>query len=214
MRLGAAAGAIGVLLFAVAAVVQGSRPGFDASGSEVAAYLARDRTQIQVGCALYALSMPFLVWFLATVSTLAREAGASARFAYGCGLIFVALFLADVTSLAVGALRPENMAAAPELAAALRDLEFLLMGMVAFTAAGVLAGFAVLAIRDKAVWPEWIGRLAAVAAVAYSLRVGTIFTVDGPFAADGVLGLWVPVGAFAGWTLIASVALARRVTSY
>ena len=134
-----------------------------------------------------------------------RRAGAVA---YGCGLIFVTLFLADVTSLAVGALRPDNMAAAPELAAALRDFEFLAMGMAAFAAAAVLAAFAVLVLRDKAIWPQWLGWLAAIAAPAYALRVGTLFTTEGAFAADGALGLWVPVIAFASWTLVASLVLA------
>ena len=120
------------------------------------------------------------------------------------------LFLADVTALAVGALRPENMLAAPELAAALRDFEFLAMGTAAFAAAGMLAAFAVLALRDRALWPRWLGWLAAIAAVLYPLRVGTLFETDGPFAADGVLGLWLPVIAFAGSTFLASVVLATR----
>jgi hypothetical protein len=125
--------------------------------------------------------------------------------------VFVALFLADVTSLAVSALRPENMAAAPELAAALRDFEWLAMGMAAFLVSGVLAAFAVLALRDRAIWPRWLGWLAAIAALAYALRVGTLFTTDGIFAADGVLGLWVPVIAAAGWILVGSVVLAVKV---
>lgn len=214
-QYGAAAGAIAVILFVIAAALIGERPAFDASGTEVAAFLGRERTQIQVASAVFAASMPFLVWFLATVASLTRAGRPGTRragaVAHGCGLIFIALFLADVTALAVGALRPENMAAAPELAAALRDFEFLLMGMAAFAAAGVLAAFAVLALRDKAIWPEWLGWLAAIAAPAYALRVGTLFTTEGPFAADGVLGLWVPVSAFAGWTLVASVVLVIRI---
>jgi hypothetical protein len=54
--------------------------------------------------------------------------GAAAGVAFGCGLVFTALFLVDVTALAVSALRPENMAADPELAVALRDFELLAMG--------------------------------------------------------------------------------------
>ena len=215
MRYGAAAGAIGVVLFVVATAVQGERPAFDASGAQVVAHLAEHRTQIQVSCALFALSVPLLVWFFATVASLARAAGPApgraGAFAYGCGLIFSALFLADVTTLAVGALRPENMARDLELAIALRDIEFLLMGMAAFMAAAALAAFAVIALREKAVWPEWLGLLAAIAAVAYSLRTGTLFTTTGPFAADGVLGLWVPVIAFAGWTVLASAVLVGRL---
>jgi hypothetical protein len=216
---GAAAGAAAIALYTVGALVAGTPPDFDAPASEVAAYLDEERTRIQVGSAIQATWAPLFVWFLATVASLARAGGPGARraggVAFGCGLILVALFLADVTSLAVGALRPANMAAAPELAAALHDFSWLAMGMAAFVAAAVLAAFAALALRHNAIWPGWVGWLAAVAAPAYALRVGTLFTTDGAFAADGVLGLYVPVIAVAGWTFVGSVVLAlrlRRVT--
>ena len=212
---GAAAGAIAIALFAVGSLLTGDRPDFDAPGAEVAAHLDEERTRIQVGSAFLAASMPFLVWFLATVASLTRTGGPGARragtVAYGCGLVFIALFLADVTSLAVSALRPENMVAAPELAAALRDFEFLAMGMAALLVSGVLAAFAVLALRDKAIWPEWLGWLATIAALAYALRVGTLFTTEGAFAADGLLGLWVPVITVATWIVLASAVLALKL---
>jgi hypothetical protein len=212
---GAAAGAIAIALYVVGSLVIGKPPDFDATGAEVAAHLDEARTRIQVGSAIHAAWTPLFVWFLATVASLTRAGGPGTRragsVAYGCGLVFVALFLADVTSLAVSALRPENMAAAPELAAALRDFEWLAMGMAAFLVSGVLAAFAVLALRDRAIWPRWLGWLAAIAALAYALRVGTLFTTDGIFAADGVLGLWVPVIAAAGWILVGSVVLAVKV---
>jgi hypothetical protein len=209
---GAAAGAVAVLLFLLASLVIGDGPGSEAPGSEVAAFYADKRTEIQIGCALFALSAPFWIWFLATVVSLARSGGRGAELAgtvaFGCGLAFFALFLADVTTLAVGALRPESMAADPELARALRDFEFLAMGMAAFLVAGMLAAFAVLALRENAIWPRWLGWLAALAAAAYALRAGTLFTVEEPFSASGVLGLWVPVAPFAAWTLIAGTVLA------
>ena len=214
MRLGAAAGAAGVALFVVAALVQGSRPEFDAPAREVAAWYGEERTRIQLSAALCAAAVPLLVWFLATVVAVAREAGPDARraaaVAFGCGLVFLALFTVDVTTLAVGALRPENMAAEPELAAALRDLELLLMGTGAFPASAMLAALALLALREAAVWPRRIGWLAAAAAAVYLLRVGTVFTTEGPFAADGVLGIYVPVAALVGWIFVASADLTRR----
>jgi hypothetical protein len=99
----------------------------------------------------------------------------------------------------------------PELAAALRDFEWLAMGTAALVTASVFASFAVLALRHKAIWPEWLGLLAAGAAAAYTLRVGTLFTTEGAFAADGLLGLYVPVVAVAGWILAGSVVLALRL---
>jgi hypothetical protein len=209
---GAAAGGIAIALYVAGSLVIGTPPDFNSSGSEVAAHLAEQRTRIQVGSAIHAAWAPLFVWFLATVASLARAGGPGARrmgaLAYGCGLVFLALFLADVTSLAVSALRPENMSRAPELAAALRDFEWLAMGMGSFLVSGALGAFAVLSLREKAVWPQWLGWLAVVAALAYALRVGTLFTTEGAFAADGLLGLWVPVIAAAGWIVLGSVVLA------
>lgn len=213
--LGAAAGAVAIALFVVGSLVMGTPPHFDAPATEVAAYLDEDRTRIQVGSAIHAAWTPLFVWFLATVASLTRPGGAGTRragaVAYGCGLVFITLFLVDVTAVAVAALRPQNMAAAPEVATALHDFSWLAMGMASFMAVGVLAAFAVLALRDKAVWPAWIGWLAAIAAPLYALRVGTLFTTDGAFAADGLLGLWVPVVAIGSWVVIASVVLALKL---
>jgi hypothetical protein len=207
-RFGAAAGAVAVVLYSIAAIVIGDRPAFDAPGSEVASFFDEEHTRVQVACALNAASAPFLVWFLATVVSLTTRRAANV--AYGCGLIFIALFMVDNTALAVGALRPENMLANPELAAALVDFEWLTQGMAAFLGAGLLASFAVLILRDGELWPRWLGWLAALAAPIYAIRVGVLFTTDGAFAADGVLGLYVPVAALAGWLFVASVVLALR----
>ena len=211
---GAAAGAAAIGLYAVGALVAGTPPEFDSPSPEVAAYLERDRTRIQIGSAIQALWAPLLVWFLATVATAAGQAGAGARraglTAFGCGVAFLALFLADVTALTVAALRPRNMASVPEVATALHDFSWLAMGMASFLAVGLLAASAALALRHRAVWPAWVGGLAVAAAALYALRIGTLFTDDGPFAADGLLGLWVPVAALAAWVVVASAALARR----
>jgi hypothetical protein len=218
MALGAAAGAIGVLLFAAGAVAIGELPAFDASGEEIASHLDRNRTRIQIGVALDALAAPFLVWFLATVLQVASARGpAAARtatVAFGCGLVYLAVFLTDISALAVSALRPENMAAAPELARALRDLEWIAIGIATPLGAAMLAAFSVLALRDRAVWPRWLGRLAVLAAGAYLLRIGTVFTDGGPFAADGILGLYLPVAAFVAWLLTASAVLAIESRSW
>jgi hypothetical protein len=48
-----------------------------------------------------------------------------------------------------------------------------------------------------------------VAAALYALRAATIFTTDGPFAADGLLGIWVPVAAIVVWVAAAAGILAR-----
>jgi hypothetical protein len=117
------------------------------------------------------------------------------------------LFLADVTALAVAALRPERSSDAAVL---LRDFELLAMGVAAPVAAAIPAAFAVMALRDGVLWPRWFGWLGAAAAGAYMLRVGTLFTTGGAFAADGVLGVWVPVSALAACLFVGSVLLWAR----
>jgi hypothetical protein len=212
MSLGAAAGAVGVLLFLAGAVSIGELPDFDSSGTEIATHLEENRTRIQLGCALDAAAAPFLIWFLVTVVSLADAGGPGSRraglVAFGCGVAYVAVFLVDVSSLAVGALRPESMLESPELARALRDFEWVAIGIATPLGSAMLAALAALVLREKLIWPRWLGWLAALAALAYALRLGTIFTDQGPFAADGVLGLYFPVAALAGWILIASLILA------
>ena len=54
-----------------------------------------------------------------------------------------------------------------------------------------------------------LGRRGRVAP-ATALRIGTLFTTEGPFASDGLLGLYVPVGALGAWILVASGVLTVR----
>jgi hypothetical protein len=212
---GAAAGVVGVALFTVGGLLLSDRPAFDTSGPEIAAWFDSEQTKIQVATAFFGASAPFIVWFLATVVSLTREAAPQTRraatVAFGCGLVFLALLMADVTTTAVGALRPGNMARAPELAAALQDIELLLMGTAAPLVSGIFAAFAVIVLRDRALWPEWFGWLAIAVAVVYPLRVGTLFTTQGAFAADGVLGLWMPAVSLLIGLGLGSLVLALRV---
>jgi hypothetical protein len=211
--LGAASGAIFVLMFVVGGSLMGTPSDYGGPPTAAVAYFQEKDSQIQVGSAIIAAAVPFLVWFLATVRSLASPAGPAAgrtaAVAYGCGLTSLALYLSDVAALTVGALRPGNMAASPELAAALLDYSFLAIAMATFLTAGILVAFALLALRDKAIWPEWLGWLGLAAAAAYSLRIGTLFTTTGPFTAGGALGFWTPVIALMAWLGLASAILAR-----
>src|SRR5918999_5828012 len=202
-RFGAGAGAVAVVLYLVGGGIIGAPPDFDAPATEAAAYFEDEQGRIQLGSAFIAASAPFLVWFLATVTSLARAGGPGARraaaVAYGCGLASLILFLSDVAALTVGALRPENMLAAPELAAALLDYSFLAIAMAAFLTAGVFAAFAVMVLRDRALWPDWLGWLAVLAALACTLRIGTLFTTEGAFTAGGGPGFLGPRIGFLGW---------------
>jgi hypothetical protein len=212
--LGAASGAIFVVLFVIGGSLMPLPPDYGGPPAAAAAYFEDNGSRIQVGSAVIAAAAPFLVWFLATVRSLAQSAGPAAgraaAVAYGCGLATLALYLSDVAALTVGALRPQNMSASPELAAALLDYSFVAIAMATFLTSAILVAFAVLALRDRALWPVWLGRLALIAAAAYALRIGTLFTTTGPFTAGGALGFWTPVVALMVWLALASALLVRR----
>ena len=220
-RAGAGAGGIAIGLFVAGAFVIGDRPAYDSTGVQLAGFFEEHRDDIRLGVALDAAAVPFLVWFLATVASLARGGGddnrqrRAATLAFGCGLVFCAVFLADLTALAAGAMRPGHMTDHPELATTLVHFELLAMGAAAPVVMMMLLAFAALALRDRVIWPRWIGALAVLAAGAYGLRAGTLFATHGDFAADGLLGLYVPVGGLTGWLVLASMRLAigpvRRV---
>jgi hypothetical protein len=85
------------------------------------------------------------------------------------------------------------------------------VAMGSFLTAGVFAGFAMMVLRDGALWPRWLGWLAVAAAVACALRVGTLFTADGPFTAGGLVGFWLPIAGFAGWIAAGSLVPSQRI---
>jgi len=214
--LAAGSGCVAVALFLTGALVIGDRPDVSASGDELVAFAEANRSKIQVGAALNAAAVPFFICFLATVASLTGVGGRAVRqtglWLFGSGLAFLTLFLADLTALAVSAMRPDDLASAPEVALVLLDFEFVAMGIASFTVVAMLTAAAILALRHGAVWPRWVGGLAVVAAALYALRAGTIFTTDGAFAADGVLGIYAPVGALVLWLVVASVVLARDLS--
>jgi hypothetical protein len=214
-KAGAAAGLGAVALYAAGGLLVGTPADYGGPAGEAVAYLTGRATQIQLGAALFAASAPLLVWFLATVAALAREHGPAAALAgsvaYGCGLASLTLFMADSAALVVGTLRPANARASPELASALLDFSFVAIAMASFLTAAVFAACAVIALREGVLWPRWVGLLGLAAAVACTLRVGTLFTVDGPFTAGGLLGFWLPVAGFVGWVALGSLVLVRRV---
>ena len=202
-------------MYAAGGLLAGTPEHFGGPPVEAVAYLTRHPDRIQLGAAFFAASAPLLTWFLATVAALAREHGpATARAAstaFACGVASLALFMSDSAALVVGTLRPANMRAAPELASALLDYSFVAIAMASFLTAAVFAAYAVIALRAGALWPRWLGWLAAAAALGCALRVGTLFTTEGPFTAAGVLGFWLPVAAFGGWITLASLVLASRL---
>jgi len=212
-RYGAATGIGAIVLFAVGFFVIPEPPDPDATAGEVAGYFVEEQDGIQVGAAFLAASGLALLWFLATLTAVMRRAESGPRLSstvFGAGVIAIGSFLAGVTALAVGAYRPANMQASPELAQALLDFDRLAVGVGSLVLAGFFLAIGVLSLREKAL-PGWLGWTALVAALLVAFGIGSIFSTDGVFAADGVLGFWAGLVAFAAWILAASITLVEAL---
>jgi hypothetical protein len=211
-RYAAWSGLIFFVLLVIAFAVLPAPPDFDAPASDIANYYVDHQDGIRVSVLLLTAALLFLVWFIGTLrAALALAEGGGRRLAnlvYGTGLVAIAAIGLCQGAVAVAALHPELTS--PEVLRTLHDFSF--VGLVPLT--GIFFAFFLatgVAIRRVGVLPAWLGTFALVVAVIQVLGIGPMLTDDGAFAADGVLGGFLPLIAFAVWFPAASFALATRV---
>ncbi len=211
-RYAAWSGLIFFVLLVIAFAVLPSPPDFDAPASDIANYYVDHQDGIRVSVVLVTAALLFFVWFISALrSALALAEGGGRRLSnlvYGTGLVATAAIGLCQGAVAVAALHPELTS--PEVLRTLHD--FSVVGFAPLT--GIFFAFFLasgLAIQRLGVLPAWLGVFACVVALIQVLGVGAMLTDDGAFAADGVLGGFLPLIAFAVWFPAASFALATRV---
>jgi len=207
-RRGAAGGIVAVLLFVFGfGLLTSGAPGFDAPGRDWAAQFTDHATRIQIGLLF------FFVWFLgslrAAIAAAEGGTGRLASIAYGAGLVSVAVLVVGLTATATAAFRPEEVD--PNLTRALNDFGVLIGGPAAAAFTALFAATAIAGYRHGAL-PAPIAGFSALSAITQPLAFGVVFTTSGAFAADGVLGGYVPFATFGIAILTASWTLARGYT--
>jgi hypothetical protein len=216
-RYGAVSGILSVLLVVggFAGFVVPNAPKFDAPGADWAAFFVDHQSRIQVGVIVLGVGMFFLIWFLGSLrSALARAEGGEGRLAsvaFGGGIVAVASLLVAISGGAVAALRPQDLD--PNTTRALNDLGVVAGGPGAAGLTALFAATAIVGYRHKAV-PAPIAGLAALAAITQPLGYAVAVTDSGPFAANGVLGGFIPLITFAIAMLALSYALIRKPGGY
>ena len=210
-RLGAATGALSVLLFIVGFAIIPTPPDVDASAIEIHAYYADEQWGIQASMVLLTGALFFFIWFLGSLRSALRAAeggtGRVSSIAFAGGLVSAGALFTLITLIAGAAFRPDETTA--EVTSAINDLA-VVSGAPAL--AGLTALFAASgkeALRHGAL-PRSIGLLLVLAALAQPFAVGAMLTDSGVFAGDGVLGLFLPIAAFAVAILATSGALVQR----
>jgi hypothetical protein len=192
-KYGAATGIVFVVLVVVGfLIVTPSPPDLDAPVDEWSSYFTDHQDAINTGVVLISVSLFFFIWFLGSLTSALRIAAGSPRLpsiAFGGGLVFAASLFIALTSVAIAAHRPDEVS--PELTRALND-GGILAGVPGIAGLLALFGATALVILRGDLLPHWLGWLSGVAAVVQLLTFGVLYTDTGAFAADGVLGLFVP----------------------
>ncbi len=196
------AGVLSVVLFVVSVLVaeaDSNSPDDDATGAELASYLADNLGTLAIGTVLWGLGTIALIWFLDGLRTrIAPASGQLARLAYGFGFAAALFLLASIVPEVAGALASDNLdrnleGGAAEAMTALGDgffiaAELMLVGF--FLAVGLAA------VRAR-VLPAWVGWISLVLAVV---------------ALIPPIGWAVVVFAFPLWLLLVSALLWRQPT--
>jgi hypothetical protein len=192
-KYGAATGIVFVVLVVVGfLIVTPSPPDLDAPVDEWSSYFIDHQDAINTGVVLVSMSLFFFVWFLGSLTSALRVVAGSPRLpsiALGGGLLAVASLFIVLTCIAVAAHRPDEVS--PELTRAFND-GAILAGVPGIAGLVALLGATALVILRGTLFPHWLGWLSGVAAVVQPLTFGVLYTDTGAFAADGVLGLFVP----------------------
>lgn len=209
-KYGAATGIAFIVLVVIGfLIVTPTPPDLDAPVDEWTAYYTDDQGAIRAGLVLVALSLFFFVWFLGTLASALRIATGNPRLpsiAFAGGILATAALFVLVSLVAAAAYRPDEVS--PELTRALNDVG-LMTGLPAIAGLLALFGATSLVILRTTLLPAWLGWLAGIAAVAQLLSLGILFAKTGAFAADGVLGLWVPFGLGIATILALSIVLVQ-----
>ncbi|HEY8000471.1 MAG: hypothetical protein ACHQJ5_01190 [Vicinamibacteria bacterium] len=210
-RYGAATGIIAVILIIVGFGVGASGlPDIDAAADEWSAFVADNQSQIQLGMAIGAIGIFFLIWFLGSLRSALRVAeggtGRLSSIAFGGGLVGAAALTLTLTAFEAAAFRTD---ASPDTVRGLFDLSTVSAapGMAGVTA--LFAATAIVGYRHRP-FAAPVAGFAALAAIAQPLALGAGLTDSGVFSGEGVLGLWVPIATFAVATIALSAALTRQ----
>src|SRR5262249_2735828 len=127
--------------------------------------------------------------------------------AFGGGIVAIATLLIAGSAGAVAALRPEDLD--PNTTRAFNDLGVVAGGPGAAGFTALFAAAAIVGYRHRAV-PAPVAGVAALAAITHPLAYGVAVTDSGAFAADGVIGGFIPIITFVIAMLALSYALIRE----
>jgi hypothetical protein len=211
-RYGAITGALFVLLVIVGFAITPKPPAADASVSEVFEYFSDKQNTLHAVQLIFGAAGFLFIWFIGTLrSTLAAAEGNEGRLAttaFGGGLIAIATLMVGFALSATATLHPLDNG--PDLTHTLFDASLLVPALGAPALAVFFAANG-LSILRSGYLPAWLGWLGLVTALFNLMGISAVYTDNGAFAADGVLGFFIGFALFLIWNLLASIVLYRKL---
>lgn len=170
------------------------------SAAQLAEFYIENRNRIRLGCIVALFFLPLFALPLGVVlARLRRAEEGTPIFTYtSLVLMPIALFLLILPFIpwSVAAFRPGQLD--PQIIQALNDLGWFifLFTWAVFTVLFTLMAIAILrADRGKEPLPRWSAYLLLWCGLLFAGSALIVFFKDGPFAYDGLVGLYIPVGA-------------------
>lgn len=181
-------------------------PGADA---ETIAALYRENTfGIRFGLMILMFAGSFYgAWSAVITVQMKRIEGVNPVMAYTqlvMGAVFVLIFVIPVTVWQAAAFRPEG---SPELIQRLNDLGWIMFlnPVSTILVQGLAIGAAILADKSsKPIFPRWAGYFSIWCVLIFQPGALLVFFKSGPFAWNGLLAWWIPLGVFTAWMLTMS----------
>jgi hypothetical protein len=212
-QYGAASGLVAVLaLFVGFGIFGADIPDFDAPAADWSTFYADNADQVQLGATILGVGLFFFVWFLGSLrAALATAEGGTGRLssvAFGGGLLGSTFVIIGMSAALAASLRA-GPDVDPAITQALNDVNFLTAAPIAGAFTAMFAATAIVGYRHRPFGAPIAG-FAALAALGQPFAFAIAFTDDGVWAADGALGLYVPVVTFGISTVLLSLALMRN----
>jgi hypothetical protein len=184
------------------------------SASHISHYYAHNRTAIRAGIIIAmffsALLLPFYTIISSEMRRIEGPGALLATIQLGGAIVLVTFFQIICLLWLEASFRPEND---PQLVRAMNDYGWLVWTILIPTYSlqyicMAVAGF--MDFRKDVLWPRWACWANLWVAFLGAGGVLAIFFKHGPFSWEGIIGIWIPVIAFAAGTTMTMVLILSR----
>lgn len=185
------------------------------TATDVVTRYARDHIGIKIGMVISMLGSALLVpWAVAISGQLKRIDGAKALAdvqMVSCALLSLE-FITPIGVWVAASFRYDGRA--PEITQALHDLGWILFVTVIWSLWVQLIAIGVAILIDRSpepVLPRWVGYLQIWVAMLILPAGVVLFFKAGPFAWNGLVGIYVPLVGYAVWMIATTIAVDRAL---